>query len=313
MKKATIWSLIIVLILLLYLAFTVLFTVVFRQITARQAVTPPTPVAPLPITATAPIVAVVSPPTNTPLPPTPSPIPSATPTDIPSPTEIPTLIPTATPARPQVVSAVTVNVRAGPGTNYSVINTLPPGVPVGIVGQNQGGTWWQIQGPDGATGWVSNSVVEASFTQSVPVVAAPPPPQPTPAPVPTTPPKPKFQYEPTGWYGDVNYGLTRFLGEIKDANGNPINGVFVEAQCGDYRIISNPSGPVGWGPFNESHTWAPGFYDITLDNKPIVCTWFLSVVETNDKENVTARLSDRIEVETTVEESIITANWRKNW
>jgi hypothetical protein len=70
---------------------------------------------------------------------------------------------------------------------------------------------------------------------------------------------------------------------------------------------------VGWGPFNESHTWAPGFYDITLDNKPIVCTWFLSVVETNDKENVTARLSDRIEVETTVEESIITANWRKNW
>ena len=70
---------------------------------------------------------------------------------------------------------------------------------------------------------------------------------------------------------------------------------------------------MGWGAFNESSTWAPGFYDITLDTKPIVCTWFLSVVETSDKENVTARLSDRIEVETTVEQSIITANWKKNW
>lgn len=318
MKKVTIWGLVIVLILLLYLAFTVLFTVVFRQVTAnRQTANPPLPtVAPVTptVAATAPVVAVVSPqPTNTPLPlPTPSATPTEVPPTAPPPTE--TLAPavTATSARPQVVSAVTVNVRSGPGTDYPVISSLPPGVPVGIVGRNQDASWWQIQGPDGNTGWVADSVVEATFTENVPVMAALPPPQP-PTTVPTTPPQPKFQYEPTGWYGDTNYGLTRFLGEIKDANGNPVNGVFVEAQCGDYRIISNPSGPVGWGAFNESSTWAPGFYDITLDTKPIVCTWFLSVVETSDKENVTARLSDRIEVETTVEQSIITANWKKNW
>jgi len=319
MKKVTIWSMVILLIVLLYLAFTVLFTVLFRQYTARQQTSPP-PLPTTPPAATAPVLAQVSPePTNTPVP-SPSPTPTASPTEAP-PTATETPLPptqthappTATPVSPQVVSAATVNVRAGPGTNYPVISALPPAVPVGIVGRNQDSSWWQIEGPDGATGWVADSVVEATFTQNVPVMAALPPPQPSPAPAPTATPQPRFQYEPTGWYGDTNYGLTRFLGEIKDANGNPVNGVFVEAQCGDFRIISNPSGPVGWGPFNESNTWAPGFYDITLDTRPIVCTWYLSVVETTDKENVTARLSDRIEVETTVEQSIITANWRKNW
>jgi uncharacterized protein YgiM (DUF1202 family) len=207
-------------------------------------------------------------------------------------------------------------VRGGPGTNYPVVASLPPGVGVNIVGRNEAGTWWQIEGPDGSTGWVADSVVETSNTGGAPVVAAPAPPapaQPAPTPVPPAPEKPKYQYEPTGWYGDRNYGLTRFLGDIKDANGNPIDGVFVEARCGSFRVISNPSGPVGWGPFNESNTWPPGFYDITLDNKPIVCKWVLSVVETPDKQNVSARLSEEVEIETTVEQSIIVANWRKNW
>ncbi|MCP4529081.1 MAG: hypothetical protein GY833_24695, partial [Aestuariibacter sp.] len=79
------------------------------------------------------------------------------------------------------------------------------------------------------------------------------------------------------------------------------------------RIISNPSGPVGWGPFNESHTWPPGFYDITLDTRPIPCHWFLTVVATEDRQTATARLSKVVEVETTIDKSIITANWRKNW
>ena len=130
---------------------------------------------------------------------------------------------------------------------------------------------------------------------------------------PTATPLPQFQYEPTGWFGDTNYGLTRFLGTIVDAAGNPVNGVSVELQCGGFRIISNPSGPVGWPPFYDSATDPPGFYDITLDRKPIPCKWFLTIVESPDGKTVSARLSDAVEVETTVEESIITANWRKNW
>jgi hypothetical protein len=179
-----------------------------------------------------------------------------------------------------------------------------------VVGRNAEATWWQIQGPDGATGWVADSVVQATNIANVPIVAAPPPPVP-PTPVPTpipapppTPEKPKYQYEPTGWFDDTNYGLTRFLGNIADAGGNPVNGVYVRVQCGDFSVISHPSGTTGW---------PPGFYDITLDTKPIPCQWGLSVVASADEKTVQAVLSEVILVETTVDKSIVTANWRKNW
>ena len=316
MKKASIWSLVIIFALLLYVGLTLLFILVFRGVSNSQLFNAGTPVPTFTLEppATTPVVAVVTPATSTPTPtPTPSPTSPPAPTVIPmdTPSAIPTITPT--PVLPQVESSVTVNVRAGPGTNYPVVSTMPPGVAVEVGGKNESSTWWQVQGYDGSTGWVSDSVVEAKNVGSVPVVAAPAPPQPTPTPVPPTPARPQYQYEPTGWYGDTNYGLTRFLGTISDANGNPVDGVFVEAQCGSYRVISNPSGPVGWGPFNESNTWSPGFYDITLDTRPIVCNWTLSIVETQDRENVTARLSEKVEVETTVDQSIIVANWRKNW
>ncbi len=319
MRKAALWGSIIILAVVIYLGFTVFFTWLFREVTNSNLAATHTPAptfTPLPVDPTAPVALVPSA-TPTPSPTiTPLPIPTFTPTLLPaSPTEPPPAAPTATPVpvQPQVVSAVTVNVRSGPGTNYPVISALPPGIAVPVVGRNDASSWWQIQGPDGSTGWVANSVVQASNVGNVPIVAVAPPPQPPTPTAPPPPPQPQYQYEPTGWYGDRNYGLTRFLGTISDANGNPVDGVFVEAQCGSFRVISNPSGPVGWGPFNESHTWPPGFYDITLDTKPIVCNWTLAVVETTDKENVSAYLSEKVPVETTTEQSIIVANWRKNW
>jgi hypothetical protein len=288
-----------------------LFRTLFQDITERrQAARTPAPTFTLPPAVPVVVVATSTPDLPTPSP-TSSPTPEATPTE--APTRTPTLTPP--PARPQAVASITVNVRSGPGTNFPVIATLPPNVPIAIVGRNDSATWWQIEGPDGSRGWVAASVVQASPNVDVPIAQAPAlPAQPSPTPAPPAPtPKPAYQYEPTGWFDDTNYGLTRFLGTITDVNGNPVNGVFVEAQCGDFRVISYPSGPVGWGPFNLSHDWPPGFYDITLDTKPIACHWFLSVVETPDKQTVTARLSEIIEVETTIDKSIITANWRKNW
>jgi hypothetical protein len=197
-----------------------------------------------------------------------------------------------------------VNVRAGPGTAYPIVAQLPINVPAPVVGRNAEATWWQIQGPDRATGWVAGSVVQTLNTGGVPVVAfAPPPVPPTPVPTPT-PEKPKYQFEPTGWFDDTNYGLTRFLGNISDTSGNPVNGVYVRAQCGDFSVISHPSGTTGW---------PPGFYDITLDTKPIPCKWLLSVVASNDEKTVQAVLSEVIQIETTIDKSIVTANWRKNW
>jgi uncharacterized protein YgiM (DUF1202 family) len=205
--------------------------------------------------------------------------------------------------RPQVVAANTVNVRAGPGTNYPVVGSLPPNIAITVTGRNNEASWWQISSGEG-TGWVANSVVEAKNIESVPVVVAPPPP-PTPTPAATpTPEKPNYQYEPTGWFNDTNYGLTRFLGNITDAGGNPVNGVYIQASCGGFSVISNASGTTGW---------PPGFYDLTLDTKPIPCDWALIVVDTDDKKSVKATLSEPILIEVTYDKSIVTANWRKNW
>jgi hypothetical protein len=210
-----------------------------------------------------------------------------------------------------------VNIRSGPGIDYNVIGTLNANITVPIIGRNGDASWWQIGITDGANGWVSALVVNASNTDSVPLVDAPPPPKPTPVPAQPAasnpPPKPKYQYEPTGWFDDTNAGLTRFYGSIKDVSGNPVNGVFVRATCGNYATISFPSGPVGWGPLALGHDWPPGFYDITVDTKPVPCIWTLSVVDTDDRETVKAVLSETIPVEVTMTESIIVANWKKNW
>ena len=124
---------------------------------------------------------------------------------------------------------------------------------------------------------------------------------------------PTYQYTPTGWYDGPNQGQTRFFGEIKDSTGHPANGVFVRASCGYYSTISFPSGPVGWGSLNESADWPDGFYDITVDERPVPCVWILSVIATDDRETVKATLSEAIPVEITPNKSVIVANWRKNW
>lgn len=212
------------------------------------------------------------------------------------------------------------NVRTGPGTQYERIGWLAAGTTIPIIGRTPDSAWWQIPYPaaSGGAAWISSGYGMAWNTEGVPVVAAPPPPTPsaptaTPTSAPPTAPAPVFQYTPTGWWGDTNYGLTRFMGDIRDSAGNPVNGVFVRAVCGTYSTISYPSGPVGWGPLGESSEWPPGFYDITVDNKPVPCMWTLQVVDTDDRVSVKAELSEAVPVEVTQEQSVIQADWRKNW
>jgi len=196
----------------------------------------------------------------------------------------------------QLTSPGAVNIRSGPGTGYDVIGTLNANTSRPIVGRIIDNSWWQVKLTDDRLGWVSNTVVNVNQATSVPIIEAvvksapaasiaqpaasnPPPPQPEP---------PKHQFSPTGWYDDGNQGLTRFLGDIKDTNGDPVNGVFMRASCGHYSTISFPSGPVGWGTLNESADWPAGFYDITVDLRPVPCVWVLSVVDTEDRETVKA-------------------------
>jgi hypothetical protein len=156
-----------------------------------------TPTPTVPATATVapstPTVVGTATPTITPLPPTPSP----TPTLIPSPTMTPT--PTAEPATLQV-GVPLLNVRTGPGTQYSRLGTLQQGDNVNLVGQARVGSeqWWEIEfssSPTG-TGWVSGNTVYVSVKNAsgVPISMVPlPPQQEQPQPTPSS----TFQPSPT--------------------------------------------------------------------------------------------------------------------
>jgi uncharacterized protein YgiM (DUF1202 family) len=322
--KARYWSLAIVLILVNYLVFASLFSELLDPRFGSGFVTR-TPVPTFtPAPAQAPAIII---PTLTPLPAVPTP----TATRVIQSEESANVAPSDSPPaeaelaaqaalEPQLVAPGTVNIRSGPGTNYAVIGALNANTPVRIIGRNGAASWWQVEITPGSIGWIASSVVSASNADNVPLaeapaqpVAAAPQPAAASAPPPAAPEKPKYQYEPTGWYDDGNAGLTRFLGTIKDVNGNPVNGAFVRASCGDYSTISFPSGPVGWGPYRVGSDWPAGFYDITVDTKPVPCLWLLSVVETDDRQTVKKVLSEEVPVEITLTKSIVTANWRKNW
>lgn len=111
-------------------------------------------------------------PTRTPLPtdtltPSETPIPP-TPSDTPTPTDIP-------PIMGIVASINTVNVRQGPGVNFSAFVALPPGTRVEVLGQNPDGRWINIQLEDGREGWIASELVRLQET-------ATPAPTETPAP-----------------------------------------------------------------------------------------------------------------------------------
>lgn len=319
--KARYWSLAIVLFLVNYLIFATLFTWLINvDFGGRYPTRTPVPTF-TPAPALLPSFTI---PTLTPVPVAPTPTatrvvaqPEASKSSLQEP--VPALEAAASQAGAQLVAPGAVNIRSGPGLNYDVIGTLNANTTMPITGRNGPASWWQLKIAGGASGWVAASVVNATNTGAVPVVDAPPAPQSAapaaPEPVIDNPPpqQPKYQYEPTGWYDDGNAGLTRFLGDIKDVDGNPVNGIFVQASCGDFSTISMPSGPVGWGPFNESSDWPAGFYDVVVATRPVPCIWTLTVVETNDRKTVIERLSESIPVEITMEKSIVTANWRKNW
>lgn len=110
--------------------------------------------------------------------------PTAAPTVAPIATPAATPAPTAqpTPAVPiAVVTAATVNVRSGPGTDYTAVGSLVAGQTCAIIGRNQGATWWQLSCPGTVSGWVFGELLAlAGPVSTVPVVQTAPPPTPAP-------------------------------------------------------------------------------------------------------------------------------------
>ncbi len=239
------------------------------------------------------------------------PAPPAAPTDTPAPQD----------TRPQVTAGnSTVNLRSGPGTNYSKSGSLPQGQSLDIVGRNDDSSWWQVSTAAGLK-WIAASVTTAQNTDaSIPIVSAPPPPAtPTPAapPTPTPAPQPQFQYTVSNLFaadGDnPNAGLTRIKGVIADAGGNGVNGISLRVRVGSFCAISIPTHDDG----------GPGRYDFSLDPHAKEGTWNVEVVgplanwadANSDKNqcNALPSLSETKSVVTTFDKSIVTLEWKKNW
>lgn len=86
---------------------------------------------------------------------------------------------------PSAITTAPVNLRTGPGTNYSIILVMPAATKVVVTGRNADSSWYQVV-YNGQQGWSSAAYLRTSCVDGVPVVntSTPPAPQPTPAPAP---------------------------------------------------------------------------------------------------------------------------------
>ncbi len=61
-------------------------------------------------------------------------------------------------AAPTLSTGQIVNVRQGPGTAYSVVGQLTPGLSYTITGKNEAGDWWEVEA-SGTRGWIIGQLV----------------------------------------------------------------------------------------------------------------------------------------------------------
>jgi hypothetical protein len=224
-----------------------------------------------------------------------------------APEQPPTPVPTATPTPatdPAVIVGQNMNVRGGPGTNYSIVGAATAGQRFVITGRNAQGDWWEIN-YNGRPGWVYGPLVTAQNTGSVTIAAnipapppptntpvpapqapppAPPPAEPAPAPAPEQPAPPppqpvsnyKFNIAVAGRC-DPNAGVTYVQGRTY-VNGQP--------QSGDWFVAFSyaPDGPVvariKAGPHGGYEGWDQGFYSHILQSDgPREGNWWFWVVD----------------------------------
>ncbi len=232
-------------------------------------------------------------PTFTPTPAvTPTPIPIVTPTRPTAPTAVPTATlepsptavpPTPTPAAPKLTANQNVNVRSGPGTNYTLIGALSAGQSFEIIGKNPTGDWYQFDF-NGRTGWVRQDFVTVSGDSGAIKVAQnipPPPPTvppPTPTPVPPTapPPPPAPVYPFSLLKGvercDPNIGNTYFNGFVRNRDNSPLNGVCVHiAFYGPRQTKCSGCGGVGDGVWGFSPFGGPAPRGVTVEIFVVSC------------------------------------------
>lgn len=132
-----------------------------------QTPPPPTTTATQPSTGT-------TPPAGDP-PPGSTAVPATTMTNTPESSFYPTAVPCSDQPTIFALNASFINVRTGPDTRYSIIESLAFREVRPIVGRDAVARWWLIRLNERQTGWVADDVVEVhGNTVNVPIVAAPP-------------------------------------------------------------------------------------------------------------------------------------------
>lgn len=106
--------------------------------------------------------------------------------------------PTPEPGDPtaKVTSRAGVNVRTGPGLEYTVLGTAPFDTELEVIGVSQDGTWWVVNIPPsfGGHGWVASEYVDVANADDVPVIPTPPTPTPVATATATATPAPDINF-----------------------------------------------------------------------------------------------------------------------
>ncbi len=103
-----------------------------------------------------------------------------TPTVTPTPTITPTPTPTPLPTYVAKVTAELVNLRSGPGDDFDVLEIIPLGEDVELVGKTADGEWIMVRSAAGKEGWIYRDLLQPEADAKMAVLT--PPPTPTPGP-----------------------------------------------------------------------------------------------------------------------------------
>ncbi len=193
------------------------------------------------------------------------------PTWTPEPTR--TLMPSLTPApTPRGKTKVALSVRAGPGTRFPRLGTLPADAVFAIIGRSSDGTFLEIEYPDASTpGWVAAAYVDLdsevrlddlAVTTPLPITPAPtrPPVVVIPTATPTSPPLPKVEFvigRPVQFVADCGQQW-KIAGTVyNDQSGSQrLNGIQVRIWA-----FNQLQGTIGTGSLDYSK---PGYWEWTF-------------------------------------------------
>ena len=85
------------------------------------------------------------------------------------------------PGDPQAAALVNASVRSGPAETYPAYGVAPAGAVGRVIGKSEDGAWWAVRiDPTlvgAGFGWIAGSTVQATNTENVPIIAAPPAPE----------------------------------------------------------------------------------------------------------------------------------------